>query len=309
MLLVKIEADEVDEFSSAVAGVPIEYVRTDAGSGPCCLTAADTGEVRFATGSMGFSALAGAEIPTAVGIFALISAAPPGSRWCGNELVEGQVYYLAPGTSFMGVEPEGLRVSLATVRSQDVERVANDQCRRLRRRSVVPLDDSPRAEQFRRIMMSATWSPESAFDSGWGARALEAGTAALFVDSRAQSARRLDSRAIVGRAIDFVEGTQSHRPTMRELCRVTHTSESRVRQAFVDMFDAPPTQYFQRRLLSRMRNDLLSADAGDSVTDIAISLGVTQFGRLAGRYRRTFDELPSETLKRRTPRPMRRAAS
>lgn len=308
-MLVRIEADEVDEFSSAVAGVPVEYVRTDAGSGPCCLTAADTGDVRFATGSMGFSALAGAEIPASVGIFALISAAPPGSRWCGTELVEGQVYFLAPGTSFMGVEPEGLRVSLATVRSQDVERVADDQCRRLRQHSVAPLEDSLRAEQLRRMMTSATRSPESVFDAGWGARALEAGAAALFVDARAPSARRLDSRVIVGQVIDFVEATQNHRPTMRELCRVSHTSESRVRQAFVDVFDAPPTQYFQRRLLSRMRNDLLNADTGDSVTDVAISLGVTQFGRLAGRYRRTFDELPSETLKRRTPSLMGRAAS
>ena len=35
---------------------------------------------------------------------------------------------------------------------------------------------------------------------------------------------------------------------------------------------------------------------------IAISLGITQFGRVAGRYRRAFDELPSETLQRRSPR-------
>ena len=58
-------------------------------------------------------------------------------------------------------------------------------------------------------------------------------------------------------------------------------------------------QYFQYRLLSRLRDELVQADpAVESVTRIASSLGVTQLGRIAGRYRRLFDELPSDTLRR-----------
>jgi len=305
-VLVEIEADEVDEFTSAVAGLSVEYVRTDAGSGPCRMTAADAGDVWLSNGSMGFSAVAGTEVPADVGIFALIAGAPPGARWCGGELVEGQVYFFGPGTSFMGVEPEGLTVTLATVRWSDLERVADDHRERLRRPSVDPLADGAQVERVRRALRSAAGCPESVFDGRWGAHTLETVAAALFVDTRLAgrcSARRLDSRAIVGDALDFVELSETYRPTMSELCQATHTSESRLREAFVDVFDVPPTQYFQRRLLSRMRDELLHADpVSGSVTDVAISLGVTQFGRVAGRYRLAFDELPSETLKRRPPR-------
>ena len=34
------------------------------------------------------------------------------------------------------------------------------------------------------------------------------------------------------------------------------------------------------------------------VTDILAAMGIWEFGRFAGRYRRHFGELPSETLKR-----------
>ena len=305
-MLVEIEADEVDEFTSAVAGLSIEYVRTDAGSGPCRIVAADAGDVRLSAGSMGFSAVAGTEIPADVGIFALISCAPPGAKWCGAELEAEQLYFFGPGTSFMGVEPEGLAATMATIRYSDLENEAEDHRACLRRQSVEPLGNTAQVDRMRRALKSATGSPESVLHGRWGAHTLEIGAAALFVETRFARpcpVRRLDSRVIVGEAIDFVETSRTHRPTMRELCRATHTSESRLRQAFVEVFDVPPTQYFQRRLLSRMRNELLDADPTNcSVTDIAISLGITQFGRVAGRYRRAFDELPSETLQRRSPR-------
>ena len=48
---------------------------------------------------------------------------------------------------------------------------------------------------------------------------------------------------------------------MSELCRAANASESSVRQAFVEVFDMAPTQYFQYRLLSMLRIELLRADA------------------------------------------------
>lgn len=111
--------------------------------------------------------------------------------------------------------------------------------------------------------------------------------------------RRLDSRKIVSDAIEFVETNGTHQPTIDELCRAAHASESRVRLAFVEVVGVPPSQYFQRRLLSRLRNDLLDGDpVTTSVTEIATALGVSQFGRMAGRYREAYGELPSETLRR-----------
>jgi methylphosphotriester-DNA--protein-cysteine methyltransferase len=117
--------------------------------------------------------------------------------------------------------------------------------------------------------------------------------------TRSRDERRLDSKRIVLDCIEFVDATECHQPTMSELCRAACASQSRVRQAFVEVLDTPPIQFFQYRLLSRLRDELLQADpANESVTRIASSLGVTQLGRIAGRYRRLFDELPSETLQK-----------
>ena len=98
--------------------------------------------------------------------------------------------------------------------------------------------------------------------------------------------------------LEFVESSRSHHPSMGELCRAANASESSVRQAFVEVFDVPPTQYFQSRLLSTLRVELLRADhRDDTVTNLAFSLGVKHLGRMSGRYRAVFDEAPSDTLR------------
>lgn len=86
---------------------------------------------------------------------------------------------------------------------------------------------------------------------------------------------------------------------MTELCHAAAVSQSRLRAAFVEVFGTPPTEFFQARLLSRLREQLGAADpARDTVTEVCISLGLSQFGRVAGRYRARYGELPSETLRR-----------
>ncbi len=62
----------------------------------------------------------------------------------------------------------------------------------------------------------------------------------------------------------------------------------------------PPSSYFRLRVLARLRELLLSADPRhDTVTALAASLGLTQFGRVAGRYKALYGETPpSQTLRR-----------
>jgi len=301
-VLQTIEAVEVDEFSSAVAGLTIDYIRTDAGSGPCRVTTVDSGSVQLSTGSMGFSAVAGTEIPSDLGVFALIRCAPEGSTWCGTELAEGQLFFLAPGTTFLAAEPEGLAATILAVRYAELGRTADEHCRTFARHSVRPLGPSNEADLLRETMSRVAVDPASALHRRWAPTTLEVATAAVTSERTSVhdlGHRRLDSGKIVADAIDWVESSWTYRPTMSELCRATHASESRVRLAFVEAVGVPPSQYFQRRLLSRFRNDLLDGDpASSSVTEIATALGVTQFGRMAGRYRQAYGELPSDTLRR-----------
>jgi len=171
-------------------------------------------------------------------------------------------------------------------------------------RSVNPLAPCPAVDQLTSLLNSASTQPEYMVDSHRGETILEAAAAVLAANSatvRYPVGRRLDSRTIVARSIDYAESTPTHQPTVGELCRVTGTSKNRLRQAFVDVLEMPPTKYFQYRLLSRFRNELLLAEPTESsVTHIAGSLGVTEFGRTSGRYKEAFGELPRETIRRRT---------
>jgi AraC-like DNA-binding protein len=253
---------------------------------------------------MGFSAISQTDVPDDLVVFSLITAAPPGSVWCGVEVRVGQVNVYAPGTSFVGVNPVGLGATFLAVRTGAIERAAAGLgASPVVPSSVQPLRSRPSVERFRRAMWRASLHPE-AFDHARPMAELLAAAVDVLADGDATSTsaeerRRLDSRKIVVACLDFVETTGCHQPSMTELRRAACASESRVRQAFVELLGAPPTQYFQYRLLSRLRDELLQADPGrDTVTRIASSLGVTQLGRIAGRYRRLFDELPSDTLRR-----------
>jgi AraC-like DNA-binding protein len=298
----QIEALEVDEFTTAVAGLETEYVRTGVGDGPCRMTNAGTPTARLSTGSMGFSAISRTEVPDDLVVFSLITAAPPGSVWCGVDITVGQLNVYGPGTSFVGVNPVGLGATFLTVSREAIERTAAQiGATPAIPASVRPMDDRPSVNRFRQAMGHASLHPELLDDARPTAELVDAAVDMLTdVDpTLAERHRRLDSRKIVLACLEHVESTGSHQPSMAELRRAACASESRVRQAFIEVLDVPPTQYFQYRLLSRLRDDLLLADPRrESVTRIASSLGVTQLGRVAGRYRQLFDELPSDTLRR-----------
>jgi AraC family transcriptional regulator, ethanolamine operon transcriptional activator len=298
----QIEALEVHEFTTAVAGLETEYVRTGVGDGPCRVTNAGIATAKLSTGSMGFSAISRTEVPDDLVVFSLITAAPPGSVWCGVDVTVGQLNVYGPGTSFVGVNPVGLGATFLTVSIETIERTAAELgATPAIPASVRPMVDRPSVDRFRQAMGHASLHPELLDDARPTTELVDAAVNMLTdIDpTLAERHRRLDSRKIVLACLEHVESTGSHQPSMAELRRAACASESRVRQAFIELLDVPPTQYFQYRLLSRLRDDLLLADPRrESVTRIASSLGVTQLGRIAGRYRQLFDELPSDTLRR-----------
>ena len=298
-----VEADEVDNFVTAVAGLTIDYVRTDRGHGPSRTMCAGSSEAQLSVGSMGFSAIASTEVPRDLVVFALITSAPSGALWCGQQLDVGQLYAYRPGTMFHAVEPAGLSATMLTVPAAALERQAQGFGDLLLNRSVEPLGERCAVEHMRHLLREATAQPTLMDDALWSQGIADAGMRVLLEERAPQNgvrSRRLDSRAIVSDSIAFVEATRTFQPTVTELCRAACASESRVRQAFVDVVGMPPIRYFRYRLLNRLRNEFLLADPTvESVTDITESFRVSHLGRLAARYRHAFDELPRETLGRR----------
>jgi AraC-like DNA-binding protein len=296
----RVEALEVDEFTSGVAGVPIEYVRTDEGFGPAVATQVGSPDLMISTGGLGFSAVAVTEIPADMTVFAHVDAAPPGSMWNGVELVEGDIHVFAPGANFLATEPAGLAASILVTPVTALWRIAADLQHEIDlSRSVTPLALGPGARGLAGEIRLASSRLDEVIGGPSEQRLLEAAVRAIADHGHTQVARRLDSKVIVRACLDYVDGTESHSPSISELCRASHTSESRLREAFIDVFDLPPTRYFRLRLLSRLREELVvTSPERSTVSFVASRLGITQFGRIAGEYRNVFGELPSQTLRR-----------
>jgi len=100
------------------------------------------------------------------------------------------------------------------------------------------------------------------------------------------------------RAIEFLREYPCANPTMAELCQVAGISERTLQYAFKDFFDMSPQMFMTRRRFHSVRRALLEVDPSSvSVSEIAIEHSFFELGHFAGKYRRHFGELPSETLR------------
>jgi len=94
---------------------------------------------------------------------------------------------------------------------------------------------------------------------------------------------------------------------MPELCELIMASDRTLRSCCAEFLGMSPTRYVLLRRLKEVRSALRDADPNmANVAEVAHRFGFAQLGRFAGRYRATFGETPSTTL-RRIPR-MRLAA-
>lgn len=82
-----------------------------------------------------------------------------------------------------------------------------------------------------------------------------------------------------------------------ELVAVSGVSARALFDGFRRFRGLSPMAYARSIRLARVRQDLLTAKEGETVTTIACRWGFFQFGRFAGQYRAAFGELPSETLR------------
>jgi transcriptional regulator GlxA family with amidase domain len=109
---------------------------------------------------------------------------------------------------------------------------------------------------------------------------------------------RIARREIVDRVDAFLRDNLGETVTIRELSRIAGVSERTLRAAFHDVVGVSPKQHVIRQRLQAARAALCAAVPGTTtVTDIAMSYGFLELGRFAGRYRDTFGEAPSRTLR------------
>jgi AraC-like DNA-binding protein len=103
----------------------------------------------------------------------------------------------------------------------------------------------------------------------------------------------------VRRAIDYIEAHLDRAITIADLVEATGVAGRSLFIHFKQFKGVSPMRYAHNARLRKVRQELLRAEAGASVTDIAMSVGFTHMGRFSVTYRRHFGESPSETLRGR----------
>jgi AraC-like DNA-binding protein len=90
------------------------------------------------------------------------------------------------------------------------------------------------------------------------------------------------------------------RLNVTDLCKIAGVSERTLEYAFKEVMGLTPTAYLIRLRLHRVRQALLAAAPGSTtVSAEALKWGFWHFGEFARAYKDCFDELPSDTLRRK----------
>ena len=110
--------------------------------------------------------------------------------------------------------------------------------------------------------------------------------------------QRIPRRELVTRALTLLRDHLDEPIKIADLSRMAGVSERSLRAAFHDVVGLSPKQYAIAQRLRAAREALCAADPETTtVTDIAMAYGFFELGRFAGRYRHTFGEAPSRTLR------------
>ena len=122
--------------------------------------------------------------------------------------------------------------------------------------------------------------------------------AAIAQDRRSISA--FAAEGIVRDALKFVERKGTNNIQVKDLTIAVGVKYRTLLRAFQRHFRMTPKRYLRLRQLNLVRRALCAPEAS-SAMNIMADFGVTEFGRFATEYKRLFDELPSETMRRARP--------
>jgi AraC family ethanolamine operon transcriptional activator len=110
--------------------------------------------------------------------------------------------------------------------------------------------------------------------------------------------RDLPHLEVVRRARDYVRERADEPPRILDLCRSLGVSRRWLQWSFNEVMGIGPWAYLYLMRLNGARRMLLRAAPGTRVNDAVQAHGFWHLSRFSRDYRRTFGELPSQTLQR-----------
>jgi AraC-like DNA-binding protein len=119
-------------------------------------------------------------------------------------------------------------------------------------------------------------------------------------ESRKEGIPRPSNATLAKRLEEIIEANLDRPLHLPELCRMAGLPERALRKLFQEQMGIPPSRFLAVRRLHLAHQALLQADPhSTTVTEIATTLGIWEFGRFAVAYKSLFGESPSATLRRR----------
>ena len=172
---------------------------------------------------------------------------------------------------------------------------------------MVDLDDPKMASWWRFIefLINEFESDDSVMISGSAVPNIEQAIIINLLNSQSnnysQALLAADSSVVpvhVKKAETYIRDNIANNISIQDLVKICDVSERALYEGFRRFRHTTPMNYLRSYRMEVIREDLLSTDNKQSVTDIATRWGVTQLGRFAVMYKLVYGESPSETLKR-----------
>jgi AraC-like DNA-binding protein len=136
----------------------------------------------------------------------------------------------------------------------------------------------------------------------------------LCLHSHNYSGRRLDhglgeAPQHLQRAVNYIESMLHEISSVEQVCAHVGVTERCLQKSFQRYLRLSPGAFLRERRLHRLRELLFTADRGQSIMELMLSVGIEQCGRYSGYYLQRFGETPSasrrkaQTRDRRLPQP------
>ncbi|MGE0666146.1 MAG: AraC family transcriptional regulator [Sphingomonadales bacterium] len=103
--------------------------------------------------------------------------------------------------------------------------------------------------------------------------------------------------ACVRRVEAYIAGNAAEEVSLADLVAVSGVGARTLFRSFQVFRGRTPMAHLRHVRLQKVRADLLNAGADETVTSILSRWGITQFGRFAAEYKRTYGEPPSASLR------------
>ena len=287
-----------------VRGIEISSTQIGPGRGPTRMMALEDEHMSITSADVGFPMANSTTTSDAVAGFVAFRAGAPSMRWSGFDVRDGLILEYGAASDHAGTNIEGSSYTFAIIDLEALQERAETVGTRFAptlRGSIRDVSAKASASEVARQLLGLSSlrdgvvPPPPLMDD-----LLTAFTKALGLGSEQRTARtlhRVDRASVVRRCIEFAASID-HRPSINELCRAAGVSERTLREAFIWVYDLPPSVFFRLSQLDRAHDRLSSGEViTGGVAEVALAAGFGNLGRFAHYYRQLFGRLPSETYR------------